>query len=285
MLCQAQPTTIAGIVVKPPSRARPIPLTRTFKDGDEVRGAREQSERTAGSIGNYKDSWVSPVDSSIIARQNRGSALGVAYDADVSLEKLLEEVRGAMVVDPEYARSAALRLVAMLSAPRSDGSRATHKGLAPWQLRKIDRYLADNLASPLRLQMLADQVNLSVSHFTRAFKESRGVTPHRYIIRLRLEKAQSMMISTDESLSGIASECGLSDQAHLTTLFRRNVGETPHAWRRWRVNEEGSGTSCKRDVISRCGNGIRAQKCADPGRLPSIVLLASRIEPKSRGTE
>ena len=208
-----------------------------------------------------------------------------AYGADVSLEKLLEEVRGTMVVDPEYARSAALRLVAMLSAPRSAGSRGTRRGLAPWQLRKIDRYLADNLASPLRLQMLAEQVNLSVSHFTRSFKESRGVTPHRYIIRLRLERAQSMMVSTNESLSGIASECGLSDQAHLTTLFRRNVGETPHAWRRSHVNEEGSGTSCNRDVISRCGSGIPAQKRVAPRRFTSIVLPTSRIEPKSRGAE
>jgi len=284
MHCQAQPTTIAGIVVKPPSRARPIPPSRAF-EVDEAHGASAQFERTAGSVDNDNNGWVSPVDSSIIARGDRDSALSVTYGAEVSLEKLLEEVRGAMVVDPEYARSAALRLVAMLSAPRSAGSSGAHKGLAPWQLRKIDRFLADNLASPLRLQMLADQVNLSVSHFTRAFKESRGVTPHRYIIRLRLERAQSMMISTNESLSGIASECGLSDQAHLTTLFRRNVGETPHAWRRWRVNEEGSGTSCNRDGISRCGSGIRVQKRVAPRRLVPIVVPTSRVEPTSRGME
>ena len=180
------------------------------------------------------------------------------YGACVSLEQLLEEVRGTMVVDPEFARSAALRLVAILSAPRPAGSRATCGGLAPWQLRKIDRYLTENLARPLRLQMLAEQVSLSVSHFVRSFKQSHGVTTRQYIIRLRLERAQSMMGSTNELLSGIASECGLSDQAHLTRLFRRNVGETPHAWRRSHFNEEGSGTSRNRHVISRSGSGIPA---------------------------
>ena len=282
----AQPTTIAGIGIEAASRARPMPPSRVFKDADGASGAREQIERTVGSVDNDKNIWTSvvgsrvppasPVNSSIIARQDRGSALGVTYGADVSLEKLLDEVRGAMVVNPEYARSAALRLVAMLSAPRSAGSSGARRGLAPWQLRKIDRYLADNLASPLRLQMLAEQVNLSVSHFTRSFKESRGVTPHRYIIRLRLERAQSMMVSTNKPLSGIALECGLSDQAHLTTLFRRNLGETPHAWRRSHFNEEGSGTSRNRHVISRSGSGIPALKGIAPRPFTSIVSSKSR---------
>ena len=96
--------------------------------------------------------------------------------ADVSPEQLLDDVRRTMVADPASARSAALQLAMLLSVPPASGGTILRGGLAPWQLRKIDRYLKENLAHSLRLRSLAEQVNLSVSHFNRSFKVSRGVT-------------------------------------------------------------------------------------------------------------
>jgi AraC-like DNA-binding protein len=84
----------------------------------------------------------------------------------------------------------------------------------------------------VRLETLAKQVLLSVSHFCRAFKESFGDTPHAFIIGLRLERAKKLMLATEEPLSHIAIACGLADQAHLSKLFRLRLGETPNAWRR-----------------------------------------------------
>jgi AraC family transcriptional regulator len=81
---------------------------------------------------------------------------------------------------------------------------------------------------------LADVVNLSPSHFCRGFKRSVGITVHRYVMQRRVEKAQQLMLTTAEALSGIALSCGMSDQSHLTRWFRRVVGETPAAWRRAR---------------------------------------------------
>jgi len=100
------------------------------------------------------------------------------------------------------------------------------------QKRKVDRYLRHNLDRPLRLDEVAEQVPLSVSYFPRAFKESFGTTPHTHMIRLKLELAQQLMLTTEDPLSQIALACGLADQAHLSKLFRRVVGETPNAWRR-----------------------------------------------------
>ena len=50
-------------------------------------------------------------------------------------------------------------------------------------------------------------------------------------MRRRLERAQQMMLTTNASLGQIAGECGFADQAHFNKLFRRLVGESPHAWR------------------------------------------------------
>jgi AraC-like DNA-binding protein len=76
-----------------------------------------------------------------------------------------------------------------------------------------------------------------VGHFCRAFKESFTETPHSHIMRLRLEMAQRLMLTTDDPLSHIALDCGLSDQAHLSKLFRRRLGETPSSWRRLNFGE------------------------------------------------
>ena len=134
--------------------------------------------------------------------------------------------------DPETARAAALRLVTFLTPRATPEYTRSRGGLAPWQMRKIDRHLRENLEQSLSLCELADLVSLSVSHFCRAFKDSFGSTPHRYIIRLRLELAQRLMLNTEDPLSQIAIASGHADQAHLCKLFRRGMGETPGAWRR-----------------------------------------------------
>jgi AraC-like DNA-binding protein len=135
----------------------------------------------------------------------------------------------------EEARLSARRLVKLLESPRIGES--CRGGLAPWQKRKIDHYIRENLAHPLERDRLAAQISLSTCHFSRAFKESFGESPHVYIIGLRLELAKELMLSTDESLSQIAFACGFADQSHFTKVFRRGLGETPHMWRRLNVTE------------------------------------------------
>ena len=143
---------------------------------------------------------------------------------------LIEDVRRGLARDPAAARAAAVRLVTLLTlSAAAEGSRG---GLAPWQKRRVDRYLRRSLHRPLRLEELAEQAALSVSHFARAFKDSFGTTPHSYVTGLRLHRAQRLMLTTSDPLSQIALACGLASQAHLSKLFRRWLGETPSAWRR-----------------------------------------------------
>lgn len=110
------------------------------------------------------------------------------------------------------------------------------QGLAPWQVRRVLAYIDSNLGTPIRNGDLAGIARLSTFHFNVAFRNSVGDSPHGYIIRRRVERAQGLMLSTQRTLSDIADECGLADQAHLTRLFRRHVGESPAAWRRARAN-------------------------------------------------
>jgi AraC family transcriptional regulator len=79
---------------------------------------------------------------------------------------------------------------------------------------------------------LARSCGLSVSHFARCFKQSLGVSAHRYLIRLRVEAAKERLATADSALSEIALECGFSDQAAFSRTFGSMVGSTPGRWRR-----------------------------------------------------
>ena len=145
---------------------------------------------------------------------------------------ILDDVRRRIGRDPEGARVAALRLVALLTSPGGGEPVPVRGGLAPWQKRKVYRYIGQRLERTLRVKELAEQVSLSVSHFCRAFRESFGASPHLHLTRLRVERAQRLMLTTQDPLNQIALACGMADQAHLSKLFRREVGEPPNTWRR-----------------------------------------------------
>jgi AraC family transcriptional regulator len=143
----------------------------------------------------------------------------------------------AMGRDEQSARAAALGLVLLLTQPADPKPAGARGKLAPWQERKVDRYLRANLPHRVRVEDLARQVSLSVSRFASAFKTSFGTTPHWHIIHMRLELAQVLMLTTADPLSQIALACGLADQTHLSKLFRRELGETPGAWRRQNLSD------------------------------------------------
>jgi AraC-like DNA-binding protein len=78
-----------------------------------------------------------------------------------------------------------------------------------------------NLAAEFSLKCLADECNLSVPHFARAFRHSTGKPPHRWLLDHRVEIAQFMMARSRASLSEIASRCGFTDQSHFTRILLR----------------------------------------------------------------
>jgi AraC family transcriptional regulator len=113
-------------------------------------------------------------------------------------------------------------------------------GLAPWQIRRVTTHIEAHLEQAIRNKELAALARLSSFYFCRAFRESFADSPHGYIMRRRVQRAQGLMLATNIPLAQIAVSCGITDQAHFNRLFRRFVGETPGTWRRARVPGPGS---------------------------------------------
>jgi AraC family transcriptional regulator len=111
-------------------------------------------------------------------------------------------------------------------------SRPNQGGLAPWQEKRSKDMLAGDLTAATPLHDIASACGLSVSHFSRAFRISIGLSPHAWLLQMRVEAAKAMLRRRESPLSLIALACGFADQSHFTRIFARRVGLSPGAWRR-----------------------------------------------------
>lgn len=130
-------------------------------------------------------------------------------------------------------------------SPRSARGRPV-AGLTEWQKAKIARYIDDHIDSRIRVVELGRQVRLSASRFSKGFKVSFGQSPYEYVLARRIDAAKFLMLMTEDSLSHIAQICGLSDQAHLSKIFKRIAGTTPLKWRRGDPSLRSLSASCPR---------------------------------------
>ena len=161
------------------------------------------------------------------------------YYADAStcqqlLTSLVWMIRNPGSFDPLAAEEAGLALVEWMT--RLAGSRVTLDpcdGLSRPQVRLVSDYIDANIGSALSITSLAQLVNVSPFHFSRLFKKSTGLSPWRYVLRWRVDRAIEMLFTHSKvSLSAIAIACGFADQSHLTRVFKRFSGRTPREYAR-----------------------------------------------------
>ncbi|TCO49797.1 AraC family transcriptional regulator [Actinocrispum wychmicini] len=124
----------------------------------------------------------------------------------------------------------ATRLVREHSATRK--ARAVHSnGLSERQFTQVRDLLADRIAEPVPLADMARVAGLSVSQFSRQFKATAGVAPHRFLLRMRVRQAELLLRTSSVPIAEIAARCGFTHQEHMTRVIRAQLGTTPGALR------------------------------------------------------
>ena len=108
---------------------------------------------------------------------------------------------------------------------------ATPGALSPWQLRRVLDYISAHLDGDPTIAELARECALSPGYFTRAFRQTTGITPHQWLIRRRVERARQLLLGNGLGLADIALICGFVDQSHLTRVCSKIEGESPGRWR------------------------------------------------------
>jgi AraC family transcriptional regulator len=183
-----------------------------------------------------RESRTATFYSSMLERSSR--------DLLVVTAQLVEAASRARDGDSHGTRAHIARAVALLDGHPGPGMtpqtsdrgprQIPRGGFSAWQSRRLAAHVDANLTSRIVIKDLAASLDMSVSHFCRAFKRTFGVSARTWIRHRRIELAQGLMLTTGASLSEIALSCGMSDQSHFTRSFRRIVGETPFSWRRTR---------------------------------------------------
>ncbi|MGL5833307.1 MAG: helix-turn-helix domain-containing protein [Waterburya sp.] len=105
-------------------------------------------------------------------------------------------------------------------------------GLSRDRLRTTIDYIQAHIDKRLTLDAIARQLNISQYHFCDLFKQSMGITPYKYILQQRIERAKQLLKKDQEqAIAEIALECGFANQTHFHKHFRKYTGMTPKAYR------------------------------------------------------
>jgi len=158
------------------------------------------------------------------------------FDPDVwtTALKLKDRLQYSCRSQRAYVEAQGIALVCELirmseAAPAETGVQG---GLPGWQERKLGEYIEEHLAEEVSLSSMAEVVHLSPYHFSRAFKQSFGMPPHRYLTSRRIERAKTLLAEHKRSVTDIGLSVGFSETSSFTNAFRKLTGETPTSYRR-----------------------------------------------------
>jgi AraC family transcriptional regulator len=148
---------------------------------------------------------------------------------DPVVDHLVRALPAAAGADDVYAESAAEFLTTHLLTLARHGRLPGPEHAA---VRTGIAVMHDRLAERLTLADIAAEAHLSVYHFVRVFRAATGETPHRYLTRLRIERARGLLSDSDLTIAQIAERCGFASPGALSTAFLGHVGVRPSVYRK-----------------------------------------------------
>lgn len=106
------------------------------------------------------------------------------------------------------------------------------------RIAEVQAFLEANLDRDVDLRTIAHEASLSPFYFTRQFTAFVGVPPYRYLIGLRIRRAQELLLGSEFTVTQICHRVGFNSLSHFTTTFRQHTGMSPSAYRRQRDWEQ-----------------------------------------------
>jgi len=150
------------------------------------------------------------------------------------IQALRAETRSGVPTGRLFGQSIATALAVYLAQRYSSSPprfRRHRGGMPRTRLNRVLEYIAAKLHEDLSLAALAEIAGMNLYYFSRLFKQSTGLSPHRYVLEQRISRAQQFLRSSDMTIFEASVRTGFADQGHFTKVFRRFVGVSPTEYR------------------------------------------------------
>ena len=102
---------------------------------------------------------------------------------------------------------------------------------------KIREFIENNIEKKLTLEMLSEELFISIPHIERVFKETFHITPSKYIAQRKIYQVATLLITTNLSIEAIANELSYSDAKYMSKCFKKAKGISPLQYRKQRIIE------------------------------------------------
>lgn len=182
--------------------------------------------------------WLDDDDASTPSSLLAAGPLHVRDSVVIKLTStLLRALHGRASSSSMYADGIVLSMLARLLeiiVARASTKPARVPSVSPleaWRVKIAIEFIDQRIDRSLSLTELGAAVGLSPMHFAARFRAATGISPHTFILRRRIEHAQTLLATTRSTVADIAFSVGFRTQAHFTTVFRHHVDDTPHRWR------------------------------------------------------
>lgn len=175
-----------------------------------------------------------PGSGPVLLREVSGAADSViASQLGILRDELLARRAPSTMLVQGLASSLAIHLVRAYASDAPHPA-TPHGGLPAFKIHKVLAAMQARIDQELDLKRLAREVQLSESHFSRAFKKSTGFAPSQYLTRLRMERARRLLRETETPIVKIGLEVGYASPSHFAQVFRKEVGVLPSDYRNGR---------------------------------------------------
>lgn len=98
-------------------------------------------------------------------------------------------------------------------------------------IRAATQHIDEHIAETIDIKKLAAEMHVSYSWFRQVFKDVTGLSPHQYVLKLRFDKARTILTNTDLTINDIATQLGYDNQNYFSKMFRTKIGLSPEKYR------------------------------------------------------